>query len=78
MEAQADAQDPTGGYAESIEYAEGGTDEYPDPAEPRVGAYAVYNIIYKTMAGSPYPSSSSASSESSESSASSESSQSIT
>ena len=78
MEAQADASDPTGGWAESIEYAAGGTDEYPDPAEPRVGAYAIYNITYKTMAGTPYPSSSSESSESSESSASSESSQSIT
>ena len=81
MEAQADASDPTGGWAESIEYAAGGTDEYPDPGEQRVGAYAIYNITYKTMAGTPYPSSSSSmsseSSESSESSASSESSQSI-
>lgn len=78
MEAQADAADPTGGYAESIEYAAGGTDEYPDPAEPRVGAFAIYNVTYKTMAGTPYSSSSSQSSESSASSESSESSQSIT
>lgn len=76
MEAQAEADDPTDNLSDVIEYAEGGTDDYPDPAEPRVGAFAVFNIVYKTMSGSPY-SSSSQSSESSASSQSSESSQSI-
>ena len=74
MEAQAAADDPTGGLADFIEYTAGGTDEYPEPGHFRVGCYAVYNITYKTLAGDPYrqtPSSSSSSSSQSSSSSSS-------
>ena len=44
----------TGGLADDVEYTGGGTDEYPDAGEKLIGASAVFNIKYKTLAGDPY------------------------
>jgi len=44
----------TGGYADSIEYAAGGTDSYPEEGHKTVGASAVFNIQYVTNQGDPY------------------------
>ena len=46
--------DVTGGLADDVEYTGGGTDEYPDAGEKLIGASAVFNIKYKTVAGDPY------------------------
>ena len=54
MEAQGSTNNVADGLAESIEYSAGGTDEYPEPGHDRVGVYAVFNIMYKTVAGDPY------------------------
>jgi len=54
MEAQGSVNNVTDLLATSIEYASGGNDEYPEPGNDRVGVYAVFNIMYKTVAGDPY------------------------
>lgn len=46
--------DPTGGLAEDIEYATGGSDDYPDEGEITVGCEATFKIKYKTLKGDPY------------------------
>jgi len=49
----APAKDPSGGLADRIDYAGGGTDSYPEPGQSVVGASAVFNITYKTKIGDP-------------------------
>lgn len=44
----------TGDRAESIEYAGGGTDEYPDDGNRAVGVSAVFTLKYRTAIGDPY------------------------
>ncbi len=43
-----------GGLAESIEYAGGGIDEYPEAADQATGVVTNWNIKYQTLAGDPY------------------------
>ena len=43
-----------GDLVERVEYAAGGTDEYPESGEVAVGAYALFNITYRINAGDPY------------------------
>jgi hypothetical protein len=43
-----------GDLVERIEYESGGTDEYPESGDIAVGAYALFNITYRTTAGDPY------------------------
>jgi len=50
----APAKSPTGNLADKIEYAGGGTDDYPEPGQTIVGASAVFNITYKTKIGDPF------------------------
>jgi hypothetical protein len=44
----------TGGLADSIEYAGGGTDEYPEGADQATGVVTRWNIKYRTLNGDPY------------------------
>ncbi len=44
----------TGGLAEDIEYAGGGTESYPEAGHKDIGVPALFNIKYKTLAGDPY------------------------
>ncbi len=44
----------TDDLAESIEYAGGGTDEYPDDGNVSIGASILINIKYVTKSGDPY------------------------
>jgi len=44
----------TGGLAESIEYAGGGIDEYPEGADQATGVVTNWNIKYRTLSGDPY------------------------
>jgi hypothetical protein len=44
----------TGDLAESIEYAGGGTEEYPDDGNRAVGVSAVFTLKYRTVIGDPY------------------------
>lgn len=43
-----------GGLAESVQYKEGGTDNYPDAGQYTVGVYAIFGVTYKTNIGDPY------------------------
>jgi len=43
-----------GGLASDIEYAGGGTEEYPDEGETTVGCPALFNVTYEIAAGNPY------------------------
>lgn len=54
MEMQGSGNSVTDGLSDSIQYSSGGSDEYPEPGNDRVGVYAIYNIEYKTLAGNPY------------------------
>jgi len=44
----------TGGLADSIEYAGGGIDEYPEGADQATGVLTRWNIKYRTRNGDPY------------------------
>ena len=44
----------TGGLADMIEYAGGGTDEYPEGGEKAVGVVTNWNIKYRIVNGDPY------------------------
>lgn len=44
----------TGGLANDIQYARGGTAEYPSGEDSVVGTSAVFVVTYKTMPGNPY------------------------
>lgn len=46
--------DPVSSLVESVKYASGGTDEYPESGQKSVGTSAVFNIEYKTIKGNPY------------------------
>jgi len=48
------SSDPTGGLADSVTYAGGGTEEYPSDKEEAVGCAATFNIVYETVKGDPY------------------------
>jgi len=43
-----------GGYAEKVQYSEGGVEEYPDPGHKTVAVYAIFAVNYKTNLGDPY------------------------
>ncbi|MBW2342507.1 MAG: hypothetical protein JRF53_00580 [Deltaproteobacteria bacterium] len=43
-----------GGFAEAIEYAGGGIDEYPEGADEATGVVTNWNIKYRTLSGDPY------------------------
>lgn len=47
-------EDISGGYADHVEYASGGVENYPEPGDTAVNCAAVYNIVYKTKVGNPY------------------------
>jgi len=44
----------TAGLAESIEYASGGADDYPEAGDTIVGVSAIFNVKYKNKSGNPY------------------------
>lgn len=44
----------TGGLADSMEYAGGGIDEYPEGSEQATGVITNWNIKYRTLNGDPY------------------------
>lgn len=46
--------DITDGYADSVNYMAGGTDEYPDNTGVVVGAYSQWEIKYMEKIGNPY------------------------
>lgn len=46
--------DIAGGYADSVQYAEGGVDDYPKAGQYTIGVYAIFNVKYKTLKGNPY------------------------
>jgi len=48
------SDDVTSGLADRIEYQSGGVDEYPEPGDAAVVCSAVFNIVYKTVAGDPF------------------------
>lgn len=41
-------------YIDSIAYVSGGTENYPDEEDITVGATALFNVAYNTVAGDPY------------------------
>ena len=43
----------TGGLADQLIYTGGGSDVYPDPGEKIVGTKAVFDVVYKYLAGNP-------------------------
>ena len=43
-----------GGFVEKIQYINGGPDEYPEEGHGIAGAFAVFEINYKTKIGDPY------------------------
>jgi len=43
-----------GGYAEKVQYVEGGVEEYPEPGQKTIHVYAVFDVAYKTNLGDPY------------------------
>ena len=44
----------TNSLGDDVEYAMGGTDEYPDEETKTVGASALFNISYRILSGNPY------------------------
>lgn len=44
----------TSSLIDSIDYAGGGTPDYPEPGETDVGTKAIFNIVYATVRGDPY------------------------
>jgi len=46
--------DVCGGLAESVQYTEGGLDDYPAEGQYTVGVYAIFKVNYKTKIGNPY------------------------
>lgn len=44
----------TAGLADDVEYAGGGTDEYPDEETQTVGASALFHITYRILSGDPF------------------------
>jgi len=43
-----------GGYADQLQYVEGGIEDYPEPGQYSVAVYATFEIKYKTNLGDPY------------------------
>lgn len=43
-----------GGYADKVQYAEGGVEDYPEPGQYTIACYAAFDIVYKTKLGNPY------------------------
>ena len=44
----------TSGLAESIQYLEGGIEDYPEPGQQLIGVSAIFTVNYKTINGDPY------------------------
>uniref|UniRef100_A0A6M3J4K9 Putative tail protein n=1 Tax=viral metagenome TaxID=1070528 RepID=A0A6M3J4K9_9ZZZZ len=44
----------TGGLADSIEYAQGGVEEYPEISDGIIGVSALFNVKYQFLSGNPY------------------------
>lgn len=43
-----------GGYADKIQYVEGGIEDYPESGQYSVAVYATFELKYKTNLGDPY------------------------
>lgn len=43
-----------GGYADKVQYAEGGVEDYPDPGQFTIAVFATFEVKYKTNLGNPF------------------------